>query len=484
MSNKREELVTRILAPSDAGPTRFNAYVLKVTEPETGEVTHRVDVPHATAGTLGTNTIVLNDETVSRVHFEILATKDGFRLKDLGSSNGTWVDGVRTFDTYLRPSARIRAGNAQILFEILSEEHERPASARDRFGPLIGQSRPMREMYALLEQIAPTNLTVLVLGESGTGKELIAEAIHKASPRAGGPFVVFDCSAVPANLIEAELFGHEKGAFTGADARRTGYLEEADGGTLFLDEIGELPIDLQPKLLRAVEKREVKALGSSRTKLVDVRLIAATNRDLSGEVNSGTFRSDLYYRLAVMQVRVPPLRERLDDLPVLIHHFLTTSVPDGRLRDSILWQFEQDDYRRLRERFWHGNVRELRNVVEQSIVFGPDSALGGSPSRASAVDADPTAPVAAAGDWNEDVVTTEAEADVAAQASARGFRFPLNPDETMLDQKQRILGMFERTYLEQVMKKFDGNFSRASAHAGLDRSYFKRLLKKYGMRGQ
>ncbi|MFO0728852.1 MAG: sigma 54-interacting transcriptional regulator [Myxococcota bacterium] len=479
MSIKRDELVTRIMAPASALPTRFNVYVLKVTEPSGKESTHRIEVPRISVGTLGTNTLVLDDDAVSRVHFEILAEAEGLRLRDQGSSNGTYVDGVRCFDTYLRPSARIRAGDTQILFEVQSEEQERPASERSNFGPLIGQSRPMREMYALLEQIAPTNLTVLILGESGTGKELIAEAIHKASPRSGGPFVVFDCSAVPANLIEAELFGHEKGAFTGAEARRTGYLEEADGGTLFLDEIGELPIDLQPKLLRAVEKREVKPLGSTKTKQVDVRLIAATNRDLSGQVNSGQFRSDLYYRLAVMQVRVPPLRERLDDLPILVHHFLQGSVPDGRLRDSLLWEFEQDDYRRLKERFWQGNVRELRNVVEQAVVFGPDAALGTTPSKGS------SAGTVGGGDWNDEVVTTESPPEeLEASAKARGFRFPLDPDQSMLDQKQAILATFERTYLEQVMRKFDGNFSRASAHAGLDRSYFKRLLKKYGMRGQ
>ncbi|MFO0727708.1 MAG: sigma 54-interacting transcriptional regulator [Myxococcota bacterium] len=457
-----DSIITRMLDVSDPRSLRTRAYLLRVAEPGREDVLHRVTALRLSVGTLEANDIVLRDDAVSRMHFEISAEADGFRITDRGSKNGTYVDNMRVFDAYLKGSARIRAGNTQLFFEVLDEEAEQPLAPADSFGPLVGSSKAMRSMYALLEQVAPTALTVLIQGESGTGKELIAEAIHSASPRAGGPFVVFDCSAVPATLIESELFGHEKGAFTGADQRRTGCMEDADGGTLFLDEIGELPLDLQPKLLRAVEKREIRPLGGTKTKQVDVRLIAATNRDLSGEVNSGAFRADLYYRLAVMQVRVPPLRERLEDLPMLVEHFVMKSVPDRERQQRLLLEFDRDGYARLGERPWRGNVRELRNLVEQSVVFGAAGAIaeGGRP--------DP-------------IESFEEQTEPTMAADEGSFFFPWNLGGGFLEERKRLLAEFERTFLQRILAASEGNLTKAAQKAALDRSYFKRLLRRYGL---
>ncbi len=457
-----DSIVTRMLDVGDPQILRTKAYLLRVVEPGFDDVLHRITALRLSVGTLESNDLVVRDNSVSRMHFEIVVELDGFRLIDRRSRNGTYVDNVRVFDAYLKGTARIRAGSTQFFFEVLDEELEQPLALADSFGPLLGRSRAMRSMYALLEQISPTALTVLIQGESGTGKELIAEAIHAASPRAGGPFVVFDCSAVAATLLESELFGHEKGAFTGAEGRRGGCMEDADGGTLFLDEIGELPLDLQPKLLRAVEKREVRALGSSRTRQVDVRVLAATNRDLSGEVNAGTFRADLYYRLAVMQVRVPPLRERLEDLPLLVEHFLSRAISDPVALARRLAEFEADDYAKLRERPWRGNVRELRNLVEQSLVLGAAGAIAsGAPLSPPEAFDDPTEPL--------------------EESMAGAFLFPVNIGGGFLEERKRLLAEFERTFLERLLAEAEGNLTKAAQRAMLDRSYFKRLLKRYGL---
>src|SRR5262249_37514204 len=264
-------------------------------------------------GSKAGNTLQLPIETVSRYHFEIEPTPLGFLLRDLGSTNGTFVDNYRVRELYLPRRAQLQAGGVTLAFEALGEAVPIELSREDRFGDVLGRSPAMRELFSLLERVAAKDLTILLEGESGTGKERLAEAIHLKSPRATKRFVVFDCASVPATLMESELLGHERGAFTGASGRRIGRFEEADGGTLFLDEIGELPLELQPKLLRALERREIRRVGGSGVIPVDVRVVAATNRDLGREVNRGAFREDLYYRLAVVRLRVPPLRERRDD---------------------------------------------------------------------------------------------------------------------------------------------------------------------------
>ncbi|MGZ3443905.1 MAG: sigma 54-interacting transcriptional regulator, partial [Polyangia bacterium] len=274
------------------------------------------------------NSLRLQNETVSRYHFEIEPSPLGFLLRDLGSTNGTFVDGYRVREIYLPKRATIKAGEVTLAFEALGEEVPIALSREDRFGDVLGRSPAMRELFGMLERVAQKDLTILLEGESGTGKERLAEAIHLRSPRAHKRFVVFDCAAVPASLMESELLGHERGAFTGAEQKRIGRFEEAHGGTLFIDEIGELPLELQPKVLRVLEKREIRRVGGSQVLPVDVRVVAATNRDLVREVNRNTFREDLYYRLAVVRVRVPPLREREGDVPLLVEHFVRESL-DG-----------------------------------------------------------------------------------------------------------------------------------------------------------
>ncbi|MBK6689360.1 MAG: sigma 54-interacting transcriptional regulator [Deltaproteobacteria bacterium] len=472
-----ESGITHVLDVSELREVqRQRVYLLRVAQPGRPETLERVTVPVLRVGTHPGNGVVLHDETVSRIHFEILAQDDGFRIRDLGSTNGTYVDGYKVFDAYLKPSARIRAGSTQLYFELQDEESELPLSVREAFGGLVGKSRPMREMFLQLEQVAATDLTILIQGESGTGKELIAEAIHQESDRSGGPFVVFDCSAVPASLMESELFGHEKGAFTGADQRRAGCLEEADGGTLFLDEIGELPLELQPKLLRAVEKREARPLGGTKPKQVDVRVVAATHRDLSSAVNGGTFRADLYYRLAVVTVRVPPLRDRLEDLPLLAEALLKRTMPSGPAMDELLSILGRDGWRRLGQRPWPGNVRELRNFVEQAAAMGPTAVtrlLGRSED-----DTDPPAAIPARANLPPLIEEPTERLD-----SREDDRLPLVLEidlaSPLLDQKREAADRFERAYLKAIQNRYPNNLSRAAEGSGLDRSYYKRLLKKH-----
>ncbi|HLL24653.1 MAG TPA: sigma 54-interacting transcriptional regulator, partial [Kofleriaceae bacterium] len=274
------------------------------------------------------NDVQLSDSKVSGLHCEIRLDDRGYRLRDLDSTNGTYVSQLRINDVYLQPGAQIALGSTRLKFEPLGDSVEIELSDTDRFGSMIGRSVKMRELFARLEKLARSDATVLVTGETGVGKELVAEALHDHSPRAKGPFVVLDCGSIPPNLIESELFGHERGAFTGATSSYAGAFERAHGGTVFLDEIGELPLPMQPKLLRVLERKEVRRVGGSKTLEVDLRVVAATNRDLGVEVNRGRFREDLYYRLAVARVHVPPLRERKDDLPLLIEHILATT-PGG-----------------------------------------------------------------------------------------------------------------------------------------------------------
>ncbi len=411
---------------------------------------HEFDKQAIRVGSRPENDLVIEDGAVSRLHFEILADAIGFRIRDLGSRNGTWVDGYRVVEMYLRSGSRIRLGSTELVFNLSDDEVDIPATTSDGFGPLVGSSLPMRELYAVLERVAPKDITVLVEGETGTGKELVAQALHEQSRRAAAPFVVFDCGAVPSNLLESELFGHEKGAFTGANARRIGLLEQAHKGTLFIDELGELPIELQPKLLRALESREVRRVGGTETIAVDIRVVAATNRDLAIEVNRGTFREDLFYRLAVVQVTLPALRDRREDVRPLAEHFMRRLLKDDptRLAD-LLSGIDEDNWKRLRKHPWPGNVRQLRNVIERTLALSGDGRI------------------------SINVPTTKG----AKAASTKQPVFEL--DQPFAEQKTHIVAVFEEAYLRAQLAAHDGNFSRAAAAAGIDRMYFKRLLKKY-----
>src|ERR1700761_3648882 len=283
---------------------------------------HTFDKGSITIGAMEDNDLVVSDDTVSRYHCKIVQEDTSYLLVDLGSTNGTFINRVRIKEAYLKPGCTIGLGNTEVKFHAADEKVEILPSRKEKLGRMVGRHVKMRELYTVLEKIAPTATTVVIEGETGTGKEVVAQTIHDLSPRSSGPIMVFDCGAVPDNLIESELFGHEKGSFTGAIMTRQGLFEMAHGGTLFLDELGELPLDLQPKLLRALEQREIRRVGGTRSLKVDVRILAATNRNLELEVREGRFRQDLFYRLSVVRVFIPPLRERVEDLGTLIKHFL------------------------------------------------------------------------------------------------------------------------------------------------------------------
>jgi DNA-binding NtrC family response regulator len=445
-------LGTRTLTDGDRVVShRVRTYRLHCRVPGAAPMVRDFAMPLVRIGSRQGNDLVLDDRAISRIHFEIVADQHGFRLRDLGSLNGTLVDGYRAYDLYLKGGSRIAVGRSELRFEPLEEEAEVTLSARESFGPLVGRSAPMRELFATLERVAPTDFTVLVEGETGTGKELVARAVHEASRRAEAPLVVFDAAAAPAHLLESQLFGHEQGAFTGATDRRIGLMEHADGGTLFLDELGEMPLALQPKLLRALAQREVCPLGSHEVRSVDVRLVAATNRDLAAEVNAGTFREDLYYRLAVVRVVVPPLRERPEDVPLLVEHFVRTFVSDKTRVERLLGSISEENWRALKMYPWPGNVRQLRNVVEGTLALAGDAVPESfDPALGRRPDATPPGPSGTP-----------------------------QLDRAYLEQRDELLSRFEEAYLRGMLDKHDGNISRAAAAAGLDRAYFKRLLRKY-----
>jgi|CZKU01.1.fsa_nt_gi transcriptional regulator with GAF, ATPase, and Fis domain len=398
-------------------------------------------------GTAADNDLVLRDDTVSRRHCEIESGASGVRVRDVGSTNGVWVGGIRILDAVIGAplgSTTLTLGDTQLTITRLDETVERLQATSSRFGDVLGASPRMRELFADLDRIAATDLTLLIEGETGTGKDAIAEAVHRASARTRGPFVVFDCGAVAPSLAESELFGHERGAFTGAIASRAGVFEEAEGGTLFLDEIGELPRDLQPKLLRALEKREVRRLGSSKTVGVDVRIIAATNRKMTAEVARGTFREDLYFRLAGTHVTVPPLRERISDLPVLVEHFLSLEDPPRSAHEVGPEVWEMLDAHR-----WPGNVRELRNAVRRLFVTPEHVLAPGVGSASSGRDPERLDP-------------------------------PSNLLPLRIARREASDG-FERHYVAAVLRKTGGNVSRGASIAEVSRQMLQKLMRKHGL---
>jgi DNA-binding NtrC family response regulator len=332
-------------------------------------------------------------------------------------------------------------GHTQVRIEVDASHAELATSEKTAFGSLVGTSVVMREVFSQLERIASSEATVLIEGETGTGKEGVAEAIHDASRRANGPFVVVDCSAIPANLLESELFGHEVGAFTGASERRIGAFEQASGGTIFLDEIGEMPSDMQPKLLRVLESREVRRVGGRVSIKCDLRIVAATNRDLRAEVNRGTFRADLYFRLAVVKVVLPPLRERVGDMALLVEHLLERIGAD---EPAIANLTTPDFIAALAAAAWPGNVRELRNHLEQCVVFG-ERRLPGAPATPHP--------------------STKVDASLPYEVARR-----------------QAIDSFERDYATALLARTDGNVAAAARDAGVNRAYLHRLLRRHGVR--
>ncbi len=305
--------------------------------------------------------LVIDDPFVSARHLRIEARGGRWRLSDLGSTNGTFLSGARVAQAELPLGVSIAVGDAELALEPPGGPDRERAAA---FEGMLSRDPGMRQMFELLDRVAPSEVAVTILGETGTGKELVARALHARSPRSGQPFIAVNCSAIAETLIESELFGHEKGAFTGADRLRKGAFEEASGGTIFLDEIGELPLDLQPKLLRTLELGEVKRVGASRPTQVNVRIVAATHRDLRAQVRAGKFREDLFYRLCVLPVSIPPLRQRKDDVRALAEAFLDRAAPRG-----LALRWSEEALRKLEGYDWPGNVRQLRNAVLRALLF-------------------------------------------------------------------------------------------------------------------
>jgi transcriptional regulator with PAS, ATPase and Fis domain len=385
-----------------------------------------------TIGSDASADIVLDDETVSGLHVEIEPTDAGLVIRDLSSRNGTFVDGTRIVEAVLGSGATIGVGQTRIRFDGVDTNEVRREVMR--FGSAVGASPSMQDVYGMLDRLAPAEVSIMLIGETGTGKDVFARAIHRRGPRAEGPLVVFDCGAVASNLIESELFGHERGAFTGAVADRPGAFERADGGTLFLDEIGELPLDLQPRLLRALEQREVRRVGGNEFIGVNVRVVAATNRELEDEVEAGRFRRDLFFRLNAAVIRIPPLRDRLDDLPSLAGTILADMGMHVQIEPATLGVLQSYE--------WPGNVRELKNVLASAAAFVDGPRL--EPRHLIFFRPTKRAP------------TIE--------------RLPLGG---------RTLETLERAAIKQTLEKEGGNKTRAAKSLGIASSTLYEKIKKY-----
>jgi DNA-binding NtrC family response regulator len=386
--------------------------------------------------------IVVDDPEVSAAHCELRAVDAGILVRDLGSTNGTFVGPLRVREAIVTSPSAITLGRATIQVEPESE-HRVDVGWSDAFGPLVGRSPRMRRLFGILERIAPTPLSVLILGETGTGKELAAKAIHDASPRKARPFVVVDCGSIPPTLAESILFGHEKGAFTGATERRHGALAEANGGTLFLDELGELPTDLQPKLLRALSERQVKRVGASSFDPIDVRVLAATRRDIAAEMNAGRFRSDLYFRIAQVRVELPALRERAGDIALLVDT-VCARVGRSEYAPAVLAWIEQN----MSAHDWPGNVRELVNVTSVAAT------LADSPGAIDDV-----------------MALTRGEGDVTHE-----------PTTAFAEAKRKAMVDFERTYFASLGEATAGNVSEMARRSGMERHHVRAYLRKHRLR--
>ena len=405
---------------------------------------------HTRIGKSSDNDVVLTDDTVSRHHCELLRAPDGIHVRDLESTNGTRVDGTRIREAVLGSGQVLKVGEVEISIRPTQQRMEVLPSDKTSFGAAIGQSLAMRTIFGVFERIAPTDATVLLEGETGTGKDVLARAIYQQSPRAKGPFIVVDCGAVSYSLIESELFGHERGAFTGAVSARQGAFELADGGTVFLDEIGELPLDVQPKLLRVLETRELRRVGGNKTLKTNVRVIAATKRDLTREVQAGKFREDLYFRLAVVPVTVPPLRARREDIPALVAGMLRAAAPTGEPLTA-----SAETMQALMAHDWPGNVRELRNVLERAVYMA--QATGSRELGGIALPSGGTAP--------------------------QDATFHFEPGKSYRETRAKYDAEFERRYVKWLLGRHQGNVSAAAREAKMDRKHLHDIAKKHGLRG-
>jgi two-component system, NtrC family, response regulator HydG len=440
--DRRTLIQTGLAMTTTRGRTATRSYSLQVVGQDGPAVA--LGARPITVGAHATCDLVLSDPQASRKHAELAITPDGIRVKDLGSTNGTWFQGTKIGEVVVPGGATITFGNTPVRI-YAADAPSLPPSDRDHFGQMAGQSVAMRELFAVLEMAAPSDATVLIEGESGTGKELAARAIHDASARAQGPFVVVDCSAIAESLIDSHLFGHVRGAFTGADRDRKGAFVEASGGTLFLDELGELPLAVQAKLLRVLEAQTVQPVGADRPVKIDARVVAATHRDLHHMVAAKEFRFDLFYRLAVVHVALPALRDRLEDLA----HLVATFYHRKHLEPGAI---DGDNLDKLRRYAWPGNVRELRNVLERAWAMSG----GNAKFRDLKLWLDPSV---AAPQMSEVIDTS----------------LPFK------EAKERWNDHFERRYVSLVFSSNTNNVTRAAEHAGLSRRHFRELLYKHSI---
>jgi DNA-binding NtrC family response regulator len=402
---------------------------------------HRAHDDKFAIGTADGNDLVLTDVSVSRYHVELSRGRSGVCIVDCGSTNGTLVQGIIITNCEVPAGSVLQLGRTKLKVsdgdEVTLELHGETSLAG-----LVGRSPAMRRLMSDVQRAARSDVSVLVVGDSGTGKELVARALHDLGPRAEQPFVAVDCGAMSPSLVASELFGHERGAFTGAEQRHVGAFERAHGGTLFLDEIGELPLALQTNLLGVLERRRLRRLGGRADIAIDVRVVSATNRDVRGDVNSGAFRLDLYYRLAVVTLRVPTLRDRTQDIELLVEHFLREAGHDGAVDELI----SPTTMRSLTSHHWPGNVRELRNMIEATLAMGePPAIVADMPSEPG----DPIAPL--------------------LTLSYRAARL-------------QLLNQFEARYLSALLERCKGNVSRAAREAQMNRSHLLELLQRHHLK--
>ncbi len=423
--------------------TRLSLGTLRVaviSGPAQGAATP-LDADQVSVGSARSNTIVVGDPTVSRFHLELARDGGDIVATDLGSTNGTYVGAVRLERARVPPGTVLRLGNTELRI-VHGADTEVPLHGEDNLAGLRGKSPQMQRLMVQLQRVAQGAASVLLVGESGTGKEVTARAVHELSPRARGPFVTVDCGAVPPTLLASELFGHERGAFTGAERQHVGALERAAGGSLLLDEIGELPAEVQATLLGVLERKRYRRVGGQQELTLDARVVAATHRDLRAGVNGGSFRLDLYYRLAVVVLRLPPLRERVEDIPLLVDHFVRELGYVGTGQELL----GDDAMAMLARQSWPGNVRELRNVVESMLLMGESHELG-----------------------------------------LGGVTLAAGPDQVDLELPYRearaeVTRAFEERYLRRLLERAEGNVSRASRVAQMDRSHLIELLRRHGIR--
>jgi two-component system, NtrC family, response regulator GlrR len=424
---------TRVVRRGASHVRELSVCRLEVELPSGEQLTARIDRPVFRIGAHESNDLVLADPTVSQHHLEIHVTPEGYLLSDLGSSNGTLAGNMRIGGLTVIEPVELRLGETRLRVVPGADTVDVPAAADERFGELVGRSPLMRELFEQLGRLAESDCSVLLEAETGSGKEAVARALHQKSARADRPFVVVKCAGLHHDLMEDELFGHMRGAFTGADVDRAGVLETASRGTLFLDEIGELPAPLQPKLLGALERRKVRRLGSQSTRAIDVRVIASSQRNLAREVNEGRFRADLFYRVAVVRLRIPPLRERLEDIPLLVNGFLEQARARGI--SDVPPSLSAVALARLGAQPWPGNVRELGNAIERIVL---------------------------------QIASEERD-----EPRSGGNFF---------SEREQVLATFERNYFRRALATHAGNLSAVARATGLDRRYLQRILSRLGLR--